>query len=240
MYTIIGGDGKEYGPVPADQVRAWISAGRANLDTRAKAVGTAEWKRVGDLPEFAEGPPELQPRSQPGDAPSTPLDAELAGRWIRLGARLLDGVVFCTLLGPGLVLLIPWLVAHANDDPSQGLFSHTPFSPMASESFFAGMPPTAATLLGIGWIVYVTIKISLLTLRGQTIGKWVAGIRIVRLDGQRVGFVRAWLLRDFVVGLISAVPVVGPVFALIDLIFIFSESRRCLHDRIAGTVVVKV
>ena len=36
MFTIIGGDGREYGPATADQVRAWINGGRANLDTRAK------------------------------------------------------------------------------------------------------------------------------------------------------------------------------------------------------------
>ena len=31
MFTILGGDGKEYGPVPTDQIRRWIVAGRANL-----------------------------------------------------------------------------------------------------------------------------------------------------------------------------------------------------------------
>jgi hypothetical protein len=38
MFTIIGGDGVEYGPVSADQVRAWITAGRANLETKAKTL----------------------------------------------------------------------------------------------------------------------------------------------------------------------------------------------------------
>ena len=30
MYKIIGADQKEYGPVPADQVRKWIAERRAN------------------------------------------------------------------------------------------------------------------------------------------------------------------------------------------------------------------
>ena len=55
MYTIIGGDGKEYGPVPTDQIHAWIAVGRANLDTRAKLLGTDEWKRLGDFPAFTGG-----------------------------------------------------------------------------------------------------------------------------------------------------------------------------------------
>ncbi|HUR56862.1 MAG TPA: GYF domain-containing protein [Opitutaceae bacterium] len=53
MFTIIGGDGKEYGPVSAEQIRGWIAGGRANLDTKARAVGTEDWRRLGDFPEFA-------------------------------------------------------------------------------------------------------------------------------------------------------------------------------------------
>lgn len=61
MYTIIGGDGKEYGPVSAGQVRAWIAGGRADLNTRAKAAGSDEWKTLADFPEFVEGEPSRQP-----------------------------------------------------------------------------------------------------------------------------------------------------------------------------------
>lgn len=53
MFTIIGGDGKEYGPVTVEQVQAWIAGGRANLDTQAKRVGDATWQRLGDFPEFS-------------------------------------------------------------------------------------------------------------------------------------------------------------------------------------------
>lgn len=52
MFTIIGGDGKEYGPATVEQLRGWIAAGRANLETKAKAVGSDEWRRLGDYPEF--------------------------------------------------------------------------------------------------------------------------------------------------------------------------------------------
>jgi hypothetical protein len=57
MFTIIGGDGKEYGPVTADQVRAWIEAGRANLETQAKPLGSEEWRRLGDFAEFGAAAP---------------------------------------------------------------------------------------------------------------------------------------------------------------------------------------
>ena len=52
MYTIIGGDGKEYGPVSAEQVRAWVAGGRANLSTKIKGPGGDEWKSVAQFPEL--------------------------------------------------------------------------------------------------------------------------------------------------------------------------------------------
>ena len=70
MYTIIGGDGREYGPVPADQIRAWIAAGRASLETQAKRSGTDEWKRLGDIPEFTGGEEEPPPVSGAGAVPA--------------------------------------------------------------------------------------------------------------------------------------------------------------------------
>ena len=53
MYKIIGGDGKVYGPVSADTLCDWITSRRATADTQAQAEGGTEWKRLGDLPEFA-------------------------------------------------------------------------------------------------------------------------------------------------------------------------------------------
>jgi hypothetical protein len=61
MFTIIGADGKAYGPVPADKVREWIAGGRANLQTKAQRAGEAEWKTLGDFPEFAPAPPVVAP-----------------------------------------------------------------------------------------------------------------------------------------------------------------------------------
>ena len=57
MFTIIGGDGKEYGPVSTEQVRGWLASGRANLDTKAKAAGSEDWRRLGDFPEFSGAMP---------------------------------------------------------------------------------------------------------------------------------------------------------------------------------------
>lgn len=35
------------------------------------------------------------------------------------------------------------------------------------------------------------------------------------------------------------VPVIGMLYAVIGILFIFRDPRKCLHDTIADTVVVK-
>ena len=53
MYRILGADGKEYGPVSTEQLRRWITEGRANAETRTRAEGATEWKPLAQLPEFS-------------------------------------------------------------------------------------------------------------------------------------------------------------------------------------------
>src|SRR5580658_9893078 len=52
MYKIIGADGREYGPVTEEQLRQWISEGRANAGTKVQPEGTTEWKTLAEVPEF--------------------------------------------------------------------------------------------------------------------------------------------------------------------------------------------
>jgi hypothetical protein len=54
MFKIIGSDGNQYGPVSAQQIRAWISEGRANGQTMAQAEGATDWKKLGEFPEFSD------------------------------------------------------------------------------------------------------------------------------------------------------------------------------------------
>lgn len=52
-YFIIGGDGKEYGPVTDTDVHLWIAEGRLNAESRAKAESDAEFRALAQFPEFA-------------------------------------------------------------------------------------------------------------------------------------------------------------------------------------------
>jgi len=70
MFTIIGGDGKEYGPVTLEQLRTWIGDGRANLESQAKRTDDEQWRRIGDFPEFS-GAEEMPPPPAPHSLPET-------------------------------------------------------------------------------------------------------------------------------------------------------------------------
>ena len=95
-----------------------------------------------------------------------------------------------------------------------------------------------ATLLGLCGVVVV--QGLFLAFRAQTIGKMLLGLRIMDVaTGRRAGFARLVFLRMLVTSLLSALAGVGWVFALIDALFIFRDDRRCLHDFIAGTCVVR-
>ena len=67
MYTIIGGDGKEYGPITAEDLRKWIAEGRLNAQTMTKAESDAEFRPLSAFPEYADAfvPPAATPGAPP-------------------------------------------------------------------------------------------------------------------------------------------------------------------------------
>ena len=54
MFKIIGADHKEYGPSTLDEIRQWITDGRADGRTLGKAEDTVDWKPLSAFPEFAD------------------------------------------------------------------------------------------------------------------------------------------------------------------------------------------
>jgi uncharacterized membrane protein len=53
-YNIIGGDGREYGPVSGEDLHKWIAEGRLDAQSLAKAEGDAEFRPLSAFPEFAD------------------------------------------------------------------------------------------------------------------------------------------------------------------------------------------
>ncbi len=85
-------------------------------------------------------------------------------------------------------------------------------------------------------IPYFVVVGYLITTRGQSPGKILVNTKIVRKeDGGPIGFVRGVLIR-----LIGVQWLLGsvPGFALVDALVIFGEPRRCIHDYMAGSIVI--
>lgn len=97
--------------------------------------------------------------------------------------------------------------------------------------------PEPVRLLGVlGSLALLVVQLVLVSKRGQTIGKRLVGIRIVMKDTlENGGFVVNVLKRGFLNGLLSLIP----GYFLVDSLFVFREDRRCIHDLIAGTSVIK-
>src|SRR5215472_9067061 len=72
MYFIIGGDGKQYGPISEADIRKWIAEGRLNQQSQARSESEAEFRALATFPEFAAtlgiAPPGIAPPlgSMPG------------------------------------------------------------------------------------------------------------------------------------------------------------------------------
>jgi len=105
-----------------------------------------------------------------------------------------------------------------------------------NHGFFGGFAVLGA--LAPGWIAAMLIQGWMLHSWGGTLGKRALGMRIVRTDGSRAGFVRLFFVRAGFATLLPLIPIVGLLVALADVLCIFRESRQCLHDQVADTVVV--
>ena len=75
QYFIIGGDGKEYGPVSESEVFEWIKEGRANGDTRIKETEAEKWSLIRNLEQFNLS---TLPSNNPEDIPALPNASEAA------------------------------------------------------------------------------------------------------------------------------------------------------------------
>jgi uncharacterized RDD family membrane protein YckC len=152
--------------------------------------------------------------------------AELASLGQRLGGALFDSLMHLLAMVPiylsGLFLQVARL-GRQSGNPFY-MYTHT------------GRAGTVSALLVLA---LMGVQAVLLTTRGQSIGKIVAGSRVVRTDGTRAPFLNVFVVRHLLAWLIAFVPKVGPFISIADVVLVFGAQRRCLHDRVAGTKVVK-
>jgi uncharacterized RDD family membrane protein YckC len=168
--------------------------------------------------------PYAPPRSSLEDFDPGAAELELADRGTRLGANLLDGLISgVPAIGAiwGMLTLLGYSLFSAGaGEPSELLLSLLSF--------------------GIAGGFYLAINGYLLARQGQSVGKRLCGLRILRQDGGLPTLWESFGKRYLLILLLGQVPIAGNLVSLVDALFIFRGDRRCLHDLLAGTQVVKV
>jgi uncharacterized RDD family membrane protein YckC len=140
----------------------------------------------------------------------------LGGRGTRLGAVTIDGLIQGGLYYALGFTIFPALI---------------PAGTQGAGAF--------ALQLAVSLVLFAALQGYLLMTQGQTIGKKLLGLRILRSNGERASIARLLGLRTFIGWAITMVPLVGVFYALADCLLIFRASHKCLHDNIADTIVVK-
>ena len=169
--------------------------------------------------------------------------AELpASRLQRLAAWFIDAVVFVGLLGGMFSMVLTSEKFQTEMQPiKEDPQALTELLQKHMIELSQQQPPNALLeALSLAMIALVVATTVLLTLRGQTLGKLLVGIHVVRnADGGRAGFVKAVLLRTVLIWIILSMPMLGNAFWLVDVLLIFRADQRCLHDLVADTKVVR-
>ena len=92
----------------------------------------------------------------------------------------------------------------------------------------------------VGQFIYLIANGWLLFKYGQTIGKKIMSIKIVDLKDNLPPFYRVYGLRQFLISIVVMIPILGSIFSIADALFIFRNDKRCIHDHLAETRVIKV
>lgn len=111
------------------------------------------------------------------------------------------------------------------------------FATLLARTLGGSISLTGEATLDIGYLLSISVLlINFLVLpvfTGTTVGKWATGLRIERQSGEPLGFGHATLRHTL--GYLVSLLTLGIGF----LLAAFDAEGRALHDRIAGTVVVR-
>lgn len=178
----------------------------------------------GAVPPGGYAPPGYMPPGAYGQPwPMSPAQAqrqqvlasvEIASPWSRLGARIIDNVLYALPLS-----FMAVAKAMGVEDPANGA-------------------PAAVAWLGVA--VMMGLQAFFIGTTSKSIGKRLLGLKMIRHNGEDAGFVHGWLVRSFAFGFLEWFVNLMLLFVpgLVDALMIFSENGQTLHDRIASTYVI--
>jgi len=196
--------------------------------THLQASGAPDNNHFNRTPTFTmEQDPSSQPASQPTTSPAQasqsggPASVDQAN-WAPLGDRVLATLIDCVLAA---LIAIPVIAVFT---------IATFFVPLGFFSFVQVII-SMAIYLGAFWLW----NKDTLPTTGQTVGKKIMGVRIVRSDGYLADGNDLLIKRYGFFFVAPSIPFIGFLIGLANLIFLFIGPQQPLHDRVGGTRVIK-
>lgn len=243
-------DDVQAGPIGEAEFQALVQQGVVAPDTSVWHDGMTDWRPYGEVqpPDVAPAAPPLRTRAAPGHACAEcgrvfpeedmvqygdawvcaackpvffqrlsegavmPMTVRYGGFWIRFVAKVIDGILL-GIVGFAIQAAIAALVEGSGEELTPAVLAVT-------------IGATFAQL--ILRMVYVTWFVGKY---GATPGKMACGLKIVRADGSKVGYLRAFG-RFFAEMLSALIIYIGYIMAGFD------DEKRALHDHICDTRVV--
>ena len=163
--------------------------------------------------------PYAPPRARVRDVAAPKDTLVQAERSARLGAAIVDGLIFSAMVY--LPMIVGTVVAAAGAETGNDA---------AGGRFLGSMVLTL-----VGFVAWLWLTLKQMNETGQSLAKKYFNIKVVRSDGSPASLGNLIWKRNVLNWLISIIPLYG----FIEVLFIFGEDRQCLHDRIADTIVVE-
>lgn len=174
-----------------------------------------------ELAGIAPGPAKELPDDTPVVAPEAPPQqvrlASVSKRWL---AIIIDGLIVAVMT----LMLVA--VAGAFGTLEAALLSDDPAIMSAAASQFQN------NVLTMNLLVSAVYNVAFMSIfNGQTLGKIMLKLRVIKKNGQRIGILDA-LVRNVFGYTISGIFFLGYLWAMFD------REKQAWHDKLAGTLVV--
>ena len=182
-------DGKKLGPLEDYEVREMIREGKVSRDTRVWHEGADGWLSASDLGVLANEFVAPEEKRELIQIRLTPFRA-----WPRLGARLIDYLIYESIL-------------------------HS-FSILCGVNLWKGGDSSGWVVIGIVLPV-ILMEAAMVGSLGFTPGKWLLGLRVETLGGQRLSTGQAFVrsLRVWVLGMGMFIPLMMIIGCCMSLWF---------------------
>jgi uncharacterized RDD family membrane protein YckC len=251
MSWYYGVDGQQQGPVEETELETLESSGAIEWSTPIWQQGMIEWRPFGEIFKRAsvlchgckrkvDPEPVVRYRNlyicarcktlffqKVREGLASEQAAQYCGFWIRLAARLLDGLLLLIVRGP-LIVFNQTVILRMYPLPASG----GRMSGFGNTAQLGNFLTLEAAYFLVGLILSLAYEVFFVGRFGGTPGKLLLRMRIVRPDFSKVTYGRA-AIRFFGLGLSDLTMFVG------YLMVVFDPERRALHDYLADTRVIK-